>query len=182
MKKQTLLILAVLSISLSSFAQMPDFSERCKSEMQKLAFFVGDWKGTAVHNSREGQITIMQSEHIEWKLQETVLTIEGTGIQKNRQNGMEEIAFQALAVINFDPMDNEFKFKSFVKEGHSTDAYFKVDEDNKFEWGFDIPTGGKVRYKITLDEEKNTWYEIGEYSPDGTQWIKTIEMNLEKEQ
>lgn len=178
---KTLILPVLICFSIAGYGQMPDASERCKAEMQKLAYLVGDWKGTALHSSRDGQVTVMQQEHIEWKLQGLVLGIEGTGRQKNEVTGAEDITFQAFAVVNFDPVDNEFKFRSFIKEGYRTDAYFKVIGENAFEWGFDIQTGGKTRYFIRLDPVKKTWKETGEYSPDGTRWIKFVELDLVKQ-
>ena len=82
--------------------------------------------------------------------------------------------------INPELFDQQFKFKSYVKEGYTTNAYFTVLSENKFEWGFDIPGGGKTRYNIILDPANKTWHEIGEYSRDGNSWMKSIELNLVK--
>jgi len=179
MKK--LITILLLSISFNQlFAQAPDISARSKEEMKKLSYLAGDWKGEAVYRNAKGEMTIVQEEHIESKLQGLVLAIEGTGTQKNTATSQDEIVFQAFAVVNFDQADQQFKFKSFVKEGYSTNAYFKVLAENKFEWGFDIGKGGKMRYAITLDPVKKTWNEVGEYSKDGNTWMKTIELNLIK--
>lgn len=163
-----------LAITSHVLAQRPDFSAQCKSEMQKLSYLAGDWKGEATVKNPNGTITLMQTEHIEWKLDGMVLSIEGIGREQDK------ITFHALAVVNFDPADQQLKFKSFLKEGSSTNAYFKVLQENKFEWGFDIPSGGKSRYTITLDPSKKTWYEAGEYSRDGNTWFRFIELNLIK--
>jgi hypothetical protein len=166
--------LLLLAVSFGAVAQRPDLSAQCKEEMKKLSYFAGDWKGQAKVKNPNGELTLLQTEHIEWKLDGLVLSIEGSG------RDQEKIVFQALAVINFDPIDRQFKFKSFVKEGYSTNAYFKMLEENKYEWGFDIPTGGKTRYTITLNPVAKTWQEIGEYSRDGTTWFSFIELNLVK--
>ena len=142
--------------------------------MQKLSYLAGDWKGNATVRNPNGTLTLEQSEHIEWKMDGMVLSIEGTGTDQGK------VMFKAMAVVNYDPAQQQFKFKSFVKEGFSTDAYFNVVSENKFEWGFDIPSGGKSRYTITLDPNKKSWYEVGEFSRDGSTWMKFIEMNLTK--
>lgn len=166
--------LAALILCTQLWAQAPDHSVTCKTEMKKLEYMVGDWKGEAIVQTRNGPITVNQTEHIEWKLDGVVLAIEGTG----RQN--DEITFNAFAIANFDPYTRQFKFRSYTKEGNATDAYFKVIGDNHFEWGFDTPNGGKVKFEITLDPQKKTWHEVGQYSADGNTWMKTIEMNLTK--
>ena len=171
---KTLTTIILLFAGTTLMAQPRDYSQQCKSEMKKLAYFVGDWKGTAVVQTRNGPQTINQTEHIQWELDGVVLSIEGIGHEN------DQITFNALALIHFDPTAQAFKFRSYLKEGYATDAYFKVLGENKFEWGFEMPTGGKVKYSITLDPVKKTWYELGEYSPDGNKWMKSIEMNLVK--
>ncbi|MFZ5972641.1 MAG: hypothetical protein ACOYXA_13725 [Bacteroidota bacterium] len=176
MKNQTrFLTISLMLISLASFAQRPDFSAKCKEEMTKLSYLVGDWQGEAIVNERGTQRKISQTEHIVWEMDGLVLSIKGTGREG------DAVSFQAFAIVNFDPADQQFKLKSYVKEGFSTNAYFKIMEANKFEWGFDIPAGGKSKYTITLDPEKKTWYEVGEYSRDGSQWFPFIQMNLVKQ-
>ena len=165
----------VLLTTCAAWAQRPDFSAACKQQMSQLAYLAGDWQGEAKITTPSGPLTVTQSEHIEWKMDGLVLSIEGTGREQNK------IAFQAFALVNYDPMEKRFKMKSFVKEGFSTDAYFTVLAPNKFEWGFDIATGGKSRYIITLDPEKKTWHETGEYSRDGNTWMSFIELHLTKQ-
>lgn len=179
-------LLSILLLGISAgrlHAQAPpDFSARCKEEMKKLSYLTGDWKGEAAYQSQKGSQTVNQTEHIEWKLQGLVLSIEGTGKQKNPATAKDEIVFQAFAIVNFDPFDQQFKFKSVVKEGYSSNAYFTVLQENSFEWGFDMPNGsGKSRYTILLDSNKKTWYEKGEYSRDGNTWMKFIELDLVKQ-
>ncbi|HEX5168988.1 MAG TPA: hypothetical protein VFW11_07425 [Cyclobacteriaceae bacterium] len=157
-------------------AQAPDFSALCQEEMKKVAYLSGHWKGEAVYQRGAGSpITVMQEEKVEFKLDGTVLLIEGTG-----RNANEEIVFNALALLNYHPIDKTFKFKSYLKEGHSTDPYFIILGQNKFEWGFDIHGGGKTKYTITLDPSQQSWNEKGEYSQDGNTWFPFIELKLKK--
>lgn len=172
---KTLTTIALLIAGSQLMAQPRDFSAQCKSEMKKLNYFVGDWKGSAIVQTPNGPLTLIQTENIQWALDGLVLSIEGTG----REN--DKITFNAMALVNFNPTTQEFQFRSYVKEGYATDAYFKVLNENQFQWGFDIPSGGKVKYVITLDPTKGTWYELGEYSPDGNKWMKSVEMNLVKQ-
>lgn len=153
-------------------------SDVLKQEMQKLAYFAGKWKGEASARQRDGSTTkVTQEENIEFRLDNTVLLIEGTG--RNPEN-LSEITFNALAVVSYDETTKEFKLRSHLRDGKKTDAYFKVLADNHFEWGFDIPGNAKMRYDIKLDPKTKSWLEIGEYSPDGTTWYKFIELKLTK--
>jgi hypothetical protein len=172
---KNLLFLLLLYISIHQvFAQRDDVSARCRQEMKKLAYMAGDWKGEANIRNQSGVIKVLQTEHIEFKLDSLVLSIEGIGREGDK------ISFHALAYVHYDVASQAFQFKSYVKEGYSTNAYFKIIGENKFEWGFDIPSGGKSRYTITLNPANKTWYEVGEYSRDGQQWFNFIEMNLTK--
>lgn len=156
-------------------AKAPD---ALKQEMQKLSYFVGKWKGEAVARQRDGSTTkVIQEENIEYRLDNTLLLIEGTG--RNPEN-LNEITFNALAVVSYDEAAKEFRFRSHLRDGKQTDAYFKALGDNHFEWGFDIPGNAKMRYDIKLDPKAKTWLETGEYSPDGTTWYKFIELKLTK--
>ena len=168
----TLIIISVNTL----YGQPTDFSAVCQEEMKKLEYFSGIWKGEATMQRGPGSaVKMMQEEKIEYQLDGTVLEIEGTG-----RDADGKIIFNALGLVNYDAVTKQFKFKSYLKEGQSTDAYFKVLEENKFEWGFDIPAGGKVKYTITLDSTQKTWYEKGEYTSDGNIWHLFIELKLKK--
>lgn len=177
--KNTLLTFFLTLISmLHSMAQAPDLSDSCIVEMKKLYYLVGDWKGEVIYRTPQGQeLRLLQEEHIELKLQGLVITIDGRGLKQDE----DEIVFQSFAILHFDPFAQQFRFKSFLKEGYSVDAYFKVLEENKFEWGFDFPNRGKYRYTIMLDPSEKTWYETGEFSSDGNDWFMSLEMNLNKQ-
>lgn len=155
----------------------PDFSAMCKEQMKKLAYFAGQWEGTSKVQMGPGpEQTLSQTEDVRFKLDSTVLVIEGTGTNSNN-----EVVFNALAVVNLNTSTREYALRSFLQDGRSTEAYFKVIEDNKFEWGFNIPgNAGRVRYTIVLDPEAKTWHEEGEFSADGTTWMKFIDMQLHK--
>lgn len=153
-------------------------SDALKQEMQKLSYFVGKWKGEAIAKQRNGPDTkVAQEENIQYKLDNTLLLIEGTG--RNPVN-TSEIVFNALAIVTYDEAAKAFKFRSHLKDGSQTDAYFKIVGENHFEWGFDVPNNAKIRYYIELDPKAKTWNETGEYSPDGTTWYPFIELKLTK--
>lgn len=179
--KNVLLITALflgLAIGQAHAQDYGKASDALKQEMQKLSYLAGKWKGEAVARQRDGSTTkVAQEENIEFRLDNTLLLIEGTG--RNPQN-LSEITFNALAVVTYDEAAKEFKFRSHLRDGKKTDAYFKVLGDNHFEWGFDLPNNAKMRYDIKLDPKAKTWLEIGEYSPNGTTWYPFVELKLNK--
>ncbi len=93
-------------------------------------------------------------------------------------SGKESVVHHALAILSYDQPSGQYKFKSYLRDGRSTDAWFTVLGDNQYQWGFDIPRS-KIRYNITIDSGKKTWKEVGEFL-HGPNWRKFFEMNLVK--
>jgi hypothetical protein len=152
-----------------------------KEKMQVLSSWVGRWQGEGSMQMGPGdpkKSTV--DEKVELKLNGTVMLVEGVGKAMNPTTKEEMVVHHALGVLSYDQMTNQYKFRTYLKDGKSSDAWFKPIEENKFEWGFDIPGGGKTKYTITLDPKAKTWNEIGEFSRDGTTWVKFFEMNLKK--
>lgn len=158
-------------------AQAPDFSAQCKERLQKLSALSGKWKGTGTATMGPGRTeTFDQIENIQFRLDGTVLEIEGTGKRS------DDVVFNALAIINYDVGKGEYALRSYLRDGRWTDAWFKILEDNSFGWGYALPNNsGQIRYTITLKDDGKVWTEIGEYSSDGSDWHKMFEMNLTKE-
>lgn len=154
-----------------------DLSKLCKEQMNVLSGFSGRWKGDATMTQQGGiTIQLVQEETIEYKLDSLILQFEGIGRKTNDQT---KISFHALAFVNYNALKKNYEMKSFLMDGKQTDAFFKVIEKNKYDWGFDVP-GGKIVYHITLDPIAKKWHEKGEFSPDGSQWYPFFEMNLTK--
>jgi hypothetical protein len=108
------------------------------------------------------------------------MLVEGVGKTIDPATKEEMIVHHALGVLSYDQMSNQYKFRTYLKDGRNTDAWFTPTGENKFQWGFDIPSAGKTRYTITLDPKAKTWNETGEFSRDGNTWSKFFEMNLKK--
>lgn len=177
MKRKLTLVLLFSVCATAVLAQgPPDYSEQCREALKKLSSLSGVWEGKATVTRGPGtQIIVDQREDIEFTLDGTLLSINGKGKDPNGS-----VVFSAMGIVNYDAPRNQYKLKSYTKEGNSTDAYFTIQEENKYEWGFDIPNGGKIKYIITIDPSKKSWYETGEYSGDGTNWFRFIELNLTK--
>lgn len=149
-----------------------------KAEMKKLSVLTGQWKGEVRIRQRDGSLaTLHQEEVIQFKLDSTVLLIEGTG----RNPSDQRISFAAMAVISYNTATKEFQMKSHVLDGKQTEAYFTRVSAYHFVWGFDTPQQAKIRYDLLLNPVDNSWKEKGEYSPDGNQWFAFIEMTLTKQ-
>jgi len=172
MKRLSIVFFLMLSAS-QMFAQDAKVN---RENLRKLDFMAGNWKGEATIQQRGGApIKVVQEEKIEWRLDSLVLTVEGTG----KDLLTKKVNFHAFAVIAYNQQTKQLGMKSFTLEGRQMDAYFNVVADNQYMWGFDVPTG-KIKYSITISPQAKTWYEKGEFSPDGTQWFPFMEMNLTK--
>jgi hypothetical protein len=166
------------SLILSGARAQQNNAEQIKLEMKKLSYMAGRWKGEGtVRQGNTPPIRVNQEEEIQYKLDGTVLMIEGTG---RKPDGDGAVVFNALAIVSFNPYTKQFALRSNTKEGNQADAYLKIIADNHFEWGFETPTKAKIKYDIVLNPQDKTWVEKGEYSPDGTTWYPFFEMKLNK--
>lgn len=172
----SVLIIVAATIATSAQAQIPDVKKPVQVAMQEVSVMAGEWQGSIWSMTPDGSRKNAQMhEMIEWKLDKTILLIEGIG-----ENEKGETAHHALGVLSFEPFSKSYKLNSHIAEGLSTAADFEVVTPNeKFIWGYDVP-GGKIRFTITFSENGTHWHEKGEYSPDGTTWHPTLEMNLDK--
>lgn len=149
-------------------------------EMRKLDFLVGDWKGEASMQSGPGKgERAIQTEHVQSKLGGRLLLIEGIGKRKLEDGSAGDVVHDAVGVVSFDEKTKKYRFDAWTARSGYVQAWFEAGDDHSARWGFDLPEGGKIRYSISLDD-KGRWLEVGEFSRDGAQWMKFMEMNLEK--
>jgi hypothetical protein len=173
-----LLTLAFILIQIT-YALAQDPGKINRDQLAPLSYFIGSWKGTATIRNQDGTtMKVNQEEKITWQLDSLLLNFEGIGKDplSNKQN------FHAFALVFYNPDTKQLGMKSFTHEGLQTDAYFNIVSENKFEWGFDIKENrGKIKYTITLSPKDKTWFEQGEFSPNGTQWYSFMTLNLIKQ-
>jgi hypothetical protein len=179
MKKLTILFTVIAALGCSTLIAQPTESVN-KEKMKVFSYWAGRWQGEGWMQMGPGEPKKTSvDEKIESKLDGTVMLVEGIG-KSTTATGQEMIVHHALAVLSYDQPSGQYKFRSYLKDGRSTEAWFTITGENKFQWGFDIPNRGKTRYSIVLDPSKKTWNETGEFSTDGTAWSKFFEMNLKK--
>jgi len=176
MKNLLFVFITLLGHTISSVLAQSPAPENHKQEMQKLAYMAGKWKGEASIRQPNGAlIQVSQEEDIQFKLDGTILMVEGTG-----RNEEGNVVFNAIGIISYNPDTKSFGMKSHLLDGKQTDAYFKIQTENNFEWGFTLANNARIRYNIIMNPQENSWKEKGEYSPDGTTWYPFMEMNLTK--
>jgi hypothetical protein len=164
-----------LIVTASGTLTAQDYTSVCREQMNSLSQLAGQWHGNATITQPGGVVVhVAQEETIEYKLDSLLLQVEGVGRNKT---DLSSISFHALALINYNASKKNYEMKSYLKDGKQTDAFFRIVEQNRYDWGFDVP-GGKVIYHIVIDPVKRTWMEKGEFSRDGTTWYLFFEMNL----
>ncbi|WP_186753471.1 DUF1579 family protein [Echinicola salinicaeni] len=142
--------------------------------MEKLAFLEGDWSGIAKSRQGAGQlIELRQYEDVSFRLDGNMLLIEGKGYVEG------SLKFNAVAVITYNQWQEKYEMMAWRGNGQRVDAYFKELGKDNFEWGFDIPQGGKMKYVLSINDS-GQWHEVGEYSPNGEKWYPSFEMTLDK--
>lgn len=144
-----------------------------KSAMAKLDFLAGAWTGQATVTLGPGKpIAITQTERIEYKLDGTVLLVEGTG-----RDAGGAVVFNALATIAFDAASNGYRIRAY-REGNYVDAELKL-LDKGFEWGF---KSGPVTVTNRMQvDSSGRWVETTETQlPDGRQF-RSVEMLLSRQ-
>ena len=152
-----------------------------KEKMKALSAWVGRWQGEGSMQMGPGEPKKSSvDEKIESKLDGIILVVEGVGKALDPSTNQEVVVHHAFGVLSYDQSTSQYKFRTYLKDGRGSEAWFNIAGENKYQWGFDIPSGGKIRYTIILDPNQKTWNEIGEFSRDSNTWSKFFEMNLKK--
>lgn len=179
---KNILLSCLMLIGVITIKVLAQPSENVAKEKMKLfEHWSGHWVGEGSIQMGPGEPKkSVVDEHLEFKLDGAVMLIEGIGKSKDQQTVDGKVIHHAMAILYYDQASKQYKLNSFLKDGRNAQAWFNILEENKYQWGFDIPTG-KVRYSITIDRNANKWNEIGEFSNDnGSTWMKFFEMNLKK--
>lgn len=154
-----------------------------QDDLEKMKVFeswAGTWQGEGAMQMGPGEPKKSSvTENVVLKLGGMIVQVEGKGTVMNPSTNEEMIVHHALGIISYDKTSDQYKFKTYLKDGKSADAWLTVTGSNNYQWGFDLPNR-KIKYTISIDPVKKTWHEIGESSADGKSWMKFFEMNLKK--
>jgi len=173
MKKITILLCGMLVWCGNSIAQATlQPSPQLKEAIQKLEPLVGYWEGEGWIQMGPAKHVYDQKETISLKANNTVLQIDGLGIDPETK----ELVHQAFAIISYDAANAGYKMMAVRADGITANPDFRIISDGNYEWNMEIPNGGKIRYLIEIQDNK--WTEKGAISRDGTNWMPFLEMNL----
>ena len=146
--------------------------------MARLHFLLGRWEGEAT--TRMGPGEPQQSrvdEHAYAKLDGRVVLLEGLGTVPDADGGPPKVVHEAFGVLSYDAEKGEYLMRAIKGDGQTVDADIEVG-DRRVVWGFAVPSG-RIRYTLELDGE-GRWHEVGEFSRDGTAWMRILEMTLRR--
>ena len=168
MKKGILIFAISILFAGQLFSQSFATDSISKTEISKLEFIIGNWKGEGWIMGRDrGKSEFDQTEKIQFKLDSTAILIEGLG----KSNGM--ITHNAMAIISYNKKDKNYTFQSYLQNGRKGEFKGELN-DNKFYW---YPNEN-MRYIIWINEN-GQWYETGEFNRDG-KWLQFFEMTLDR--
>lgn len=149
-------------------AQQVQADQEAQSAIGKLGFISGEWEGTGWIMGRDGQRhNFVQTEDVQFKLDSTVLLIEGLG-----KTG-DVVTHNALAVISYNKEEGNYLFRSYLSSGLGGTFSGEIKGDT-FIW---YP-GEDMRYVIWINEE-GQWQEKGEMNRIGN-WFQFMEMKLDR--
>ncbi len=168
MKNLILLLFMNIALLPAISSQSFETDKEAQSQIQKLDFLIGDWKGQGWRTSPNGEKHhFEQTEKVQFKLDSTAVLIEGKGIAEGK------VIHNALAVITSDKDSEAYSFQSFLQNGMK--GTFKAEIiDGSLYW---YPSEN-VRYIININQ-KGEWHEIGEFNRQEN-WMKFFEMTLIK--
>ncbi|CAN5565902.1 hypothetical protein BH10ACI3_BH10ACI3_13840 [soil metagenome] len=172
MKNSISIGLIIFASAWFAAAQAPASTDAKKAEMKKVEKMAGKWKGSGWIQQGPQRETFTGSETVQKKLDGLAMLVEG-----NFANPAGKVIHQTLAVLTCNEKMNGYDFATYLASGISGKYDYKAEGDH-FEWGFQIPNYGTVRYSIKIDD--TTWHEIGEYSRDGKSWTQNFEMTLKR--
>lgn len=171
-------IVCCVAMVVSAQGRPPSTLAEQKDAMQKVAFLVGDWKGTGWMMTGPGHREEFTShETVESRLDGLVLIIEGVH-ESSDPARKGTVVHHALAELSWDPKQSAYRFRSRLATGEESDFSGKI-VDGAFVWIFPAGPGATIRYTIKEDAQ-GRWNEIGERSADGQSWSQIFGMTLDK--
>lgn len=160
--------------SASSHMLKAQETDSTANKMDYFSFLEGNWEGQAIiWEKGNSEKVIKQTEEVQFKLNNTLLVVEGVGKDANG-----DVAFNAYATIFYDKTEGKYRMFAFTKEGQFTEANIKVKGEGHFVWGFKPGPGNVVRYNVEVSNGE--WVETGEFSRDGETYHPFMKMVLHK--
>ncbi|MCB0587732.1 MAG: DUF1579 family protein [Phaeodactylibacter sp.] len=151
--------------------EMPPTNTAHKKALNALAAMAGGWEGDGwMYTPQREKATFRQTEKIQFKLDSTVLLIQGRGTSERK------VVHDALGILSYDPEAGHYWMRSYLATGRSGQYEARLKDENLLEWEIPVP-GGKILYVINLQED-DKWNEKGFMIMEDGQRFPFLEMNL----
>ncbi len=152
-------------------------AESNRTNMQKIAFLVGEWQGEGWMAMGPKRSSFRGRESVQSRLGGQVLVIEGVheGVDGAAAG---TVVHHALAIVSWDQEAGAYRFNSHMLNGRSGEFKGRY-EDGTFVWSMTNPQAGQIRYRIQVTDD-GRWIEVGERSSDGQSWSQFFEMTLRR--
>lgn len=138
------------------------------------SFMIGEWQGTGTYYSAQGSGDFEVFESVSFGVDSTILIIAGKGFDSQGTKHHD-----AFGVLYLDPIDGAHRIHAFSMNGQNVIASLNSVNDRSYEWGFDLPNGGKISYSTSFTDTK--WEESGTYTlPDGSKSFPIMKMSLSR--
>ena len=177
--KKLIISILILFIGIN-FSIAQNDSIKTQISIDKLDFMIGEWEGTGWMMTRTGKEESIVKEKAEYKLEESIIVVEGLGTKTDTITNDVKVVHNAFGIIFFDSKNNTLSMNAY-KNGESTQSKIEFIEDKIFQWNMEIPNQGKIRFIVDFSTD-NKWIETGEFSRDGVSWMKFLGMELTRKQ
>jgi hypothetical protein len=167
--------ICVLLLGVSIQAQAPQGPPKPGPEVQKLAYFVGNWneKGKSTMHGAIGPVSSTQ----EWEWMSGGFFVVGHSDNKSPMGD-----FKLMAVLGYDPEAKMYSYNAFDSWGEVITAKGTVSGDT-WTWTSEMMMEGKsMKTRVTEKEVSKTQYTLKfESSTDGGgTWTSGMETTLTK--
>lgn len=178
MHKRTALLCLLFASAVQ--AQPPQVDTAAiRSAMAPLVRMAGCWTGDGAMRTGPGPARPARGvEWIEPRLDGTLVTVQGRFRALGPDQALGPVIHSAFATIVTDGAGG-FRFTAFLSNGLNADMRGRL-EGSRFSWSPPAVAGRQTRYIADWSVE-NRWHEVGEFSMDGTNWVRFMEMTLHRQ-
>ncbi len=147
--------------------------------MRKFDLWAGEWRGSGWSLDATGQrLNFTLSESVKKRVGGAVLLVEGRGVT-TAAGGAERVTHDGIVLVSYDEKTGRYRWQGHdaARDAVNADIIFV---DGGFQWAIKADERGTL-LRFTLKIDDRNWNELGELSPDGTTWIKFMEMTLARQ-
>lgn len=179
MKKIIISLLAALFFATGTLNAQQSKAADKKNPLNRLSFLLGEWQGTAWRMTQTGKRENTNAfEKVTCRLDCGIFIVEGLGVKTDSVTKESITVHDAFGIIYYDAKTNSISMRAHTKDG-VTETVIEFLEEKLIRWNIDIPNGSKIRFTVDF-KTANKWFEIGEFSRDGQNWMKFLETALTK--